>query len=165
VNRSENRTDSVVAAIGRGAFDVTFLAQSLARPRETLLHASRRHDERRRDLVRRESDHRRERERSALAIFEGGMAAGKEKTQKLVFPAAQHIGLGDGNARPRAELCQNVDRVGVALRVLRSSQPIAMRVLRDGHEPRLDRIRPARVGPRFQRAHDRVVNGVFRVGE
>jgi hypothetical protein len=51
VNRAQYRFNAIVATLGPGALGLTLLAKSLARPREPLLHAWRRYDERSCDLV------------------------------------------------------------------------------------------------------------------
>ena len=72
------------------------------------------------------------------------MAAREEQSQELVLEAAQNLRLRNRDARPRAQLREQVDRVAVALHAARAPPPITVGVLRDGHQPRFGGIgRPA----------------------
>lgn len=93
------------------------------------------------------------------------MAAREEKTQELVLPPSEDIRFGDGNPRPRTQLRKSARRITVRLARPRPSESIAVGVPRDGEEPGLGRFRRARLIPRSERAEDRVVERVLRVGE
>jgi len=130
-----------MAALGCRPQGVAFLAEPLPSPREPLLHAARPDDESPGDLVVRQAHDGGERERCALAVFEDGMAAGEEQSQQLVLEASEHLGLGNRDARPRAELREHIHRVAVTLDAPRPTLPVTVGVLRNRHEPRLRGIR------------------------
>jgi hypothetical protein len=137
VNGAKHRRQAREAALGRGPLDVALFAEPLAGAREPLLHAAGRDDERTRDLIDREPDHGGEGERRALPFLQCRMAAAEEEPDEVVLEAPHHLRVGNRDARPRAQLCEHVHGVAVALRTSRASLPIPVRVLGDRDEPRL----------------------------
>jgi hypothetical protein len=160
---AQDRAEALVSALRRGALDVALVAKTLASPSQPLLHAAGCQDERAGDLVGRQPHHGREREGCALSLFERGVTASEQEPKELVLPTPEHLRLRDSDARPRAELRQQVDSVTMALRPAGAPNPVAVRVLGHGDEPGFSRIRCPRFTPALQRALDRVVNGILGV--
>lgn len=163
VHDAEHRRQASETCLGRRARHVAFLAEAPACACEALLHGPWRDDEGTRHLFDREPEDRRESQRRALPGLERRVTAREQEVQQRVVEAAR---LGCAReALPRIEAREHLHRVPVRVDAPHAPEPVAVRVLRDRHEPGLGGVRRARDAPGRKRALDRVVHRVLGIGD